>query len=472
MHVFISHSSEDKPLARRLAFHLRILGHCTWLDQDALRLADDFPKEIIEAINVAEAFILVSTKSAVGSSWVAREVAQVLELRTAGKPTRVIPVLVGEQPTSAPWAGLHGIKHSNAFAFFDLVTRIGNELHDNDLQGVKLAGYRSNLDQQDNLREWYPGLNALFSGDGKLIEDWGDALERMDLHDDAKNHFIEALWSSKPELIKRDGNKQVAGLYARTGLGDVVLQSILNAQPDRVYDANKDLQFQRMVTHNPMNRLHAERSVALVASSVIPLPETVYYLAGYASDFLSETHLDRLARSLINWGLTPHQQSMVLDASFSIWLLTSRSSGRVSPLEKVWLDWIDDGFIDQHLVIYFNKLQGARRESFFAFDSTYIAIRHRVKWLMRSGKGEEVGVALEYCLLAYLNIQFEDRMGFVGHVFDQIGSYEWENSGLPAEAKTSVFRFLTSLFGASDPHSDIIDLYDTARKALGVDPKR
>jgi len=471
MHVFISHSSEDKPLARRLAFHLRLLGHPTWLDQDALMVGDAFPKEIIEAIKGAGAFILVSTQSAGRSSWVQREFSQALELKTAGRLIRIIPIFVGEQSTSTPWAEVHGIKHANEFAFSDLLTHIGNELHGNDLRESNPVGYRSVLDQQANLRAWYPGLNALFSCDGKLIDDWGDALESIDLYDDAKNHFIEAMWQSQPELITRDGNKQLAGLYARTGFGDVVLQYILGAQREGMYKADEDLQITRMATHKPRNCSHAKRSVALIASSEMPLPETVYYLAGYASDFLTESDLDRLARALMRWGVTPQEQSMVLDASFSIWLLTSRSSGCASPLEKVWLDWIDDGVIDQHLILYFNKLQEARRGAFSAFESTYKTIRHRVKWLMRSSKGEEVSAALEYCFVAYLNVQFEDRISFSHHIFDQVGSYEWEKSGLPEEAKTSVIRFLTSLFVASGFHLDI-DLYDAARKALGASPGR
>ena len=87
--MFISHSSKDKQIARRLGKDLRSYGAQVWLDEAELRVGDPVFDNIAGQIaNTDFVVVLISEHSAL-SEWVKREVDLALKLRVKILPCRL-----------------------------------------------------------------------------------------------------------------------------------------------------------------------------------------------------------------------------------------------------------------------------------------------------------------------------------------------------------------------------------------------
>lgn len=72
--IFISHSAEDKGIARKLSSHLGEAGAKVWLDEEQIMLGDSIAGEISKAINAL--FLISGEKSK--NRWLSSEVATAL----------------------------------------------------------------------------------------------------------------------------------------------------------------------------------------------------------------------------------------------------------------------------------------------------------------------------------------------------------------------------------------------------------
>ena len=92
MKVFISHSCQDEVLARRVADGLRKSGLDVWDDRDIFP-GDNWAQKLSEALEQAEAMVVLITPRAFQSDSVRREI----EYALGGKKFsgRLIPVVVG-----------------------------------------------------------------------------------------------------------------------------------------------------------------------------------------------------------------------------------------------------------------------------------------------------------------------------------------------------------------------------------------
>jgi hypothetical protein len=78
-YVFISHSSKNNALARRLTADLAEAGLSGWLDVEAIRDGDRWVSQIQAAIEDCSAVVLLHTRAARTSEWVEREILLALE---------------------------------------------------------------------------------------------------------------------------------------------------------------------------------------------------------------------------------------------------------------------------------------------------------------------------------------------------------------------------------------------------------
>ncbi|MDP9190659.1 MAG: toll/interleukin-1 receptor domain-containing protein [Acidobacteriota bacterium] len=91
--VFLSHSTHDKPFARRLAADLSRLEGRVWVDEAEIRPGDSFVGGIEGGLAQADFVLIVLSPDAVASKWVATELRVAISREASeGRPT-VIPLL-------------------------------------------------------------------------------------------------------------------------------------------------------------------------------------------------------------------------------------------------------------------------------------------------------------------------------------------------------------------------------------------
>lgn len=86
--IFISHAWEDKALARRLKAELRAAGAEVW-DQNDIRVGENFPQQIGEALEWCNTLLLIWSEAARKSHWVELEWMNAVALNK-----RIIPCLL------------------------------------------------------------------------------------------------------------------------------------------------------------------------------------------------------------------------------------------------------------------------------------------------------------------------------------------------------------------------------------------
>lgn len=90
--IFISHSTRDISIARRLVKKLKQGGKKVWIAEDEVKPGDNLTRRINDAIEQCEVFILCWSENARSSIWVEQEWTAALNDR------RLIPCLLDETP--------------------------------------------------------------------------------------------------------------------------------------------------------------------------------------------------------------------------------------------------------------------------------------------------------------------------------------------------------------------------------------
>jgi hypothetical protein len=94
LRAFLSHSSSDKQLARRVFSYLRDQPIDVWFDRVELRPGDSLLAKIASGIETADYLLVLVTGNSVLSPWVQKEVAIALSREMNQQKPMVIPLLV------------------------------------------------------------------------------------------------------------------------------------------------------------------------------------------------------------------------------------------------------------------------------------------------------------------------------------------------------------------------------------------
>jgi hypothetical protein len=94
--IFLTHTSVDKPIVRRMGKMLEKQGFSTWIDEAEILLGDSLVDKISAAIhNDVDCLLFFVSKDSIKSSWVNKELSWALT-REMSNGIRVIPVLIGK----------------------------------------------------------------------------------------------------------------------------------------------------------------------------------------------------------------------------------------------------------------------------------------------------------------------------------------------------------------------------------------
>ncbi len=92
MKLFLSHSSEDKGLARRLALDLRSASFDVWLDHWEIGVGAEIAQHVERGVDEADFVVVLLTRASVASDWVDREWRRKLEHEVHTKRIALVPV--------------------------------------------------------------------------------------------------------------------------------------------------------------------------------------------------------------------------------------------------------------------------------------------------------------------------------------------------------------------------------------------
>ena len=107
--VFISYAQEDAALARQLAHELKREGFVPWLDVEEIQPGENWPLALGEAIEAADAIVVLISKAFLRSPY--RRQEWDFALGSKKHAGRVLPVLTPGTPADAvPWILKH-IRH-------------------------------------------------------------------------------------------------------------------------------------------------------------------------------------------------------------------------------------------------------------------------------------------------------------------------------------------------------------------------
>jgi predicted nucleotide-binding protein len=93
-HVFVSHSSKDKPFARKLVEALRRHNLNVWIDERELQVGDSIVTGVSEGLKDVGYLVAVLSKASMASRWVQAELNAALMEELSGKGVAVLPVLI------------------------------------------------------------------------------------------------------------------------------------------------------------------------------------------------------------------------------------------------------------------------------------------------------------------------------------------------------------------------------------------
>lgn len=92
--IFVSHSSEDRELAERVATALKALNYNVWYADWAISPGDSIVRKISSALAQNDTLVILLSPRSVSSRWVQKELSVALMLQLKGQNVRIIPILI------------------------------------------------------------------------------------------------------------------------------------------------------------------------------------------------------------------------------------------------------------------------------------------------------------------------------------------------------------------------------------------
>ena len=91
--VFLSHSHEDKKLARRIYKYLQAGGIRVWFDEAELRFGDSLIAKLRGAIDTVDILLAMLSHNSIESEWVKKEIEIAMNQEIYDRRVKVIPLL-------------------------------------------------------------------------------------------------------------------------------------------------------------------------------------------------------------------------------------------------------------------------------------------------------------------------------------------------------------------------------------------
>ena len=219
--VFVSHSHQDKRIARRIVRFLRTYGVEPWLDERELRLGNRLDEAIRTATGNSDAVVVVATHAAAHSGWVDREVAFATDLSPA---IPVCPVYVDDVMAHPSFAPHLGIDAMDRHQFADVLVRLGAALVGSPLPQPDARQLEAGLDE---LARQSSGVALLVE---RCLRGEGLYYEQVQLVSEVSFHDLDDALDAMSRLGGGSSAAHAtAALFARSGAGSAALSRYIVA---------------------------------------------------------------------------------------------------------------------------------------------------------------------------------------------------------------------------------------------------
>lgn len=144
--LFISYSSKDEMLARRLHVDLQAHGVRCWFAPEDLKVGDKICPRIDEAIHLQEKLLLLLSQHALASAWVEDEVEAAIEKENQQQREVLFPVRLDESVMQTPQAWAAKLRRSRHIGDFTRWTdpQLYQQAFDRLLRDLKKADEQQN----------------------------------------------------------------------------------------------------------------------------------------------------------------------------------------------------------------------------------------------------------------------------------------------------------------------------------------
>lgn len=329
LNVFLSHSSRDKPLVRRIHRRLRQCGIATFLDEAELEAGEYLPERFSRAIGAASHIVVVWTDAASKSPWVGRELE--LARRKMWRKPRIVPLLFVPPGNDPLIHNIKGLDFTDAYeferAFAGLVRFIaGREPFD---APIPKEDIEAALVETPVVR---PVLSV-----SKPEDLAGMSLPQFGEPDWAALDFI--LWAAARDAGQMEAfysyPQVFSKVFARTGAGFEALCLLTERN-----DVNSKA-FGELLDSAQVCDAAFDRAITLAERTRYPPMGWAWHFAETGRDRMTPRQRQRMFRLVERWGDTPYPGSPV----DLLGALAPAEDMRAEVMAKM-TSWLDRGLFD------------------------------------------------------------------------------------------------------------------------------
>lgn len=165
INLFLSHTSKDKPIVRRVADDLESLGLNIWLDEKKIIAGDSITDKLSDGLSKYDVFLIFLSEKSVNAPWVKEELRVALNkrIKTEGK-LKIIPVILEECQIPVFLEDYVYVNLSDPNNYFDAISFLSDSIIFNDQLFSQYIKYHPGYGLVEELK-----IDAKISGDKQDI---------------------------------------------------------------------------------------------------------------------------------------------------------------------------------------------------------------------------------------------------------------------------------------------------------------
>jgi hypothetical protein len=423
--TFVSHSWKDKALARRVARRLSHRGVAIWIDEAEMQVGDQISQRLADEIRASGYLLVLLTKNATTSKWVAQEIDVAREARIP-----IIPVMA-EPSLSVPL-----LDEVLAIDIIDPLTFEGRM----DVLASALVGRPVSEDRErtailrdlDAIGREAPDLRGLVNElllHGKITYAQLNAVTVAE----ALRHPAETALIALHECADEDGRYVIslvaAKLYRELGVGYAVLERQLKLEPHG--SSNLSTMFLHLGEK-------LERSIDLDGAfrlfQLASPPQDQAFTSFIRANF-NQFGPDHRAQA-VAFVVTPDRgpAGFAIDAAYELFARMPESNS----LQNLWFFWVNDyKFGGKRDVqggrqdgVFFTLMNEAAEQGLAQFDAVTKHFEETFRRLVRSSRIGGVMAAVSILTTA-ADRKYVGRTHLARQLSAALGSAEWQSLGRP-----------------------------------------